>query len=345
MEKKIFGLFAVALAVIVLGAPACYAGLAVPGDYQIANGGAGNWDPPNAPVMTDLTGGLFELPLTGLTASTRFLFKVLDDGGTPPAAWSDPEVPDNGPGSPNNWFQTDAGGAATIMLDRNTYSDGYLPTKDRITVSTDSTELPNLFATGSWMNEAGGTADWVNNDPLFQLVDQGGGLWTADVTISTPGTYEWKATAGSWDYQWGANGRNSDASNFQFITVAADQDVSFLLDLGKGAISYNTETFLPGDTNNNGVIELTDFYPIRDNWLNATFLRVDGNLDNTGDSEGVVDITDFRQWKTACTLTSCTTAAGMAAAIASLGASVPEPGSIALALVAGIGLLAGVRKR
>jgi hypothetical protein len=358
MEKRIYSTCAAALGVVILSASVSLAGLAVPGGYQIANGGGADWDPPTAPVMTDLTGGLYELPLTGLTGAvslTRFNFKVLDDGGSPPAAWGDPEVPDNGAGSSDNWFVTDANGDATIMVDRNTYDDGFLPATDRITVSTDSTEFSNYYATGNWMDEAGGAMDWNAGDPLFELVDQGAGLWSVDATISTPGNYEFKATANPADandftFQWGTNGRLNNSTNFQFITVAADQEVSFLLDLTKGAISYSTDTFLLGDTDNDGMVEFEDdFFPIRDNWLNSTFLRAEGNLDNDGASNGIIDITDFRQWKNACADnpgTCVLPGGGFGAAFASLGGgTVPEPSSAVLAIVAGMGLMAGARKR
>jgi len=349
MEKRTLSVLAAALGIAFLSASVSLGALAVPGDFQNEAGFGNDWTPETAGLMTDLGGGLHELAVTisppPATPLTRFQFKVLDDGGTPPASWSDPEIPNNGGGSPNNWFVTNAAGSATIKVDRNTYSDGFVPAKDRITISTDTTAFTNFYATGSWMSEAGGV-DWAAGNPAFAMTNAGGNLWSVDAVISTPGSYEFKATAnGTFDFQWGANGRNTNASNFPFTTVAVNQEVTFLLDVGKGAISYSTETFLLGDTDTDGTIELSDFYPIRDNWLNETFLRALGNLDNTGASQGVVDITDFRQWKNACTLAGCTSGAGMASALASLGLPVPEPGCLTLTLVAAIGWLAGARKR
>jgi hypothetical protein len=176
------------------------------------------------------------------------------------------------------------------------------------------------------------------------MSDQGGGLWAVDATISTPGSYAFKATAAGgaepFDFQWGTNGRLVDSANLQFNAVAADQVFTFMLDVSKGAIGFTTDTFLEGDTNNNTVVELEpDFGPIRDNWLKETFLRAEGNLDNTGDSEGIVDIADFRQWKNAWNGPP----EAVAAAFASLGA-VPEPSSVALAVLAGV-VMAGRRRR
>lgn len=366
MENRIFSTLAVALGTALLGASVSFAGLAVPGNYQNEAGYGNDWTPADAPYMTDQGPGLFELPLTGLTGAvslTRFNFKILDDGGNPPAEFGvDPEVPNNGPGSPDNWFVTDANGDATIMLDRHDYTidsdngavgQGFLPAMDRITVSTDTTEFTSYYATGTWEDEAGGTlGDFSGGDPLFEMSNLGGDLWGVDVTISTPGSYSFKATAdGDFAYQWGTNGRLNDSANYSFVTVAADQQLTFMLDLAKGAIGYSTETFLAGDTDSDGVIEFEDdFGPIRDNWLNSTFLRADGNIDNTGDSEGVIDITDFRQWKNACEAnpgTCILPGGGMAAAFASLGGggTVPEPSSAVLAIVAGLSLMAGTRKR
>jgi hypothetical protein len=220
--------------------PAAWADLAVPGAYQVANGGGSDWDPPTAPIMTETppASGIFALDLVGLSgagAGSYFQFKILDDEGTPPANWGDPELTPT-----NSWFLTDAGGNASISIDTNVYSDGFAPATNRVAVSTDVAESVGFFATGSWMDEAGGSGDWINNDPMFQLADLGGGLWGVDVTISTPGNYEWKATKGDWDGQWGTNGRNANASTWFFDTTVANQPVTFLLDLGQGAISLAT---------------------------------------------------------------------------------------------------------
>ena len=355
MENRIFCTFAVALGTALLSASVSLAGYEVPGNYQDEAGYGNDWTPATAPAMNDLGGMLYELPLTGLTGAvslSRFNFKILDDQGNPPPEFGvDPEVPNNGPGSPDNWFVTNASGGATIMLDRKTYTDGFLPAKDRISVSTDATEFTSFYATGTWEDEAGGTlGDFSGGDPLFQMSNLGGDLWGVDVTISTPGSYSFKATADAdFAYQWGTNGRLNDSANYSFITVAADQEVTFMLDLAKGAIGFSTDTFLDGDTNNDGMVEFeADFGPIRDNWLNSSFLRADGNIDNTGASEGIIDITDFRQWKNACEAnpgTCILPSGGMGAAFASLGGVVPEPSSMVLAVVAGLSLMAGSRKR
>jgi hypothetical protein len=218
-----------------LAAPTCWAGLWFPGSYQTAGGYGTDWTPGNAPGLNDLGGGLYDLSLTGLAPNSQYQAKIVDDEGTPPPEWGNPEVP---AGAPNVWFITDASGNVTLNVDRNTYSDGFSPATNRVTFSTDAA-LSTIYATGDWMNEAGGASDWVNNDPMFALTNQGGGLWSKNVVISTAGTYQYKSTANGWANQWGTNGHNIDAAALSFTTTGPNQAVTLLLDVGKGAISAN----------------------------------------------------------------------------------------------------------
>jgi len=66
---------------------------------------------------------------------------------------------------------------------------------------------------------------------------KGGGLWSVDVTISAIGSYSYKATGGSFDSQWGTNGRLNNSANWSFATTVVNEPVTFLLDVSKGAIS------------------------------------------------------------------------------------------------------------
>ena len=284
MDKRIFSTLAIALGFVLLGAPTSQADYWMPGNHQIDNGGTTDWDPATAPGLTDQGGNIYDIAYTGLTASTFYWFKILDDEGSPPPTWEDPQI---GGGGQNMFMLTDASGNVTVTLDRNTYDDGFFPTTDRVIVDTDATEFAGIYATGSWMDEAGGSSDWQPGDPLFQMTDQGGGLFSIDVTISTAGPYEFKVTGnGSWDYQWGTNGRNSNASTIVFNTVENNQGITFLFDASKGAIGFESETFVPGDVNNDTFVNMADFEIIRDNYLNETYIRSEGNIDNTGSSEG-----------------------------------------------------------
>lgn len=96
---------------------------------------------------------------------------------------------------------------------------------------------------------------------------------------------------------------------------------------------------LPGDTDNDGVIEPEDLTPIRNNWRKQVAARTDGDL--TGDF--FVDFADFRQWKTAFI------GAGSGGSLEGIDfgfLNVPEPATLTLfACSAAIGLLSGWRKR
>ncbi len=89
---------------------------------------------------------------------------------------------------------------------------------------------------------------------------------------------------------------------------------------------------IPGDTDNDSVIELEDdFGPIRDNWFetNATFGSVLARADGDLNTDGVVDLLDFREWKDAFLSTGGSSAA-VATAFSTLATSVPEPTTLSL---------------
>jgi len=100
-----------------------------------------------------------------------------------------------------------------------------------------------------------------------------------------------------------------------------------------------TVDVIPGDSNNDGSVDLVDYAPIRDNWLQtneslmSTLTRADGDLD----ADGAVGVTDFREWKDAF-LAGGGTTAQVAAAFAQLRTTVPEPGAMAAAALAVLGV-------
>lgn len=232
MRLLLGGMFVGLVAALAAG-PEVRAGLAVPGSHQTENGGCCDWDPGTAPYMTETppASGVHTLNLA-LSAAGQYVFKILDDQGTPPAAWGDPELT---PG-PNSWFVTDAAGGAAITIDTNTYADGFAPASNRVSVSTDTTVLPGFFAVGDWMDEAGIGGDWNPGNPLAVMSNLGGGLYGLDVTIAAPGNYQYKATKGDWSGQWGTDGRNENAATWLFTTTQPSQAVRLLLK-SEGAIS------------------------------------------------------------------------------------------------------------
>jgi hypothetical protein len=103
---------------------------------------------------------------------------------------------------------------------------------------------------------------------------------------------------------------------------------------------YNAETFpppLPGDTDGDGVVEPEDLTPIRTNWRLTGKTRLQGNL--SGDAAGLVDFTDFREWKTAILA-----GGGSLTGLDLTFTSVPEP-STACGLVLGMLSAVGLRRR
>lgn len=331
MEKRILFTVALALSVALVGTSVSFADLGVPGQHQ--NGlddgdGVGDWDPGTAPTMTETpaSSGKYSLAVTSIDPNAFYKFKILDDEGSPPFDWDNSTQL-----TPvNSWFYSDGTGGATISIDTNTYDDGFLPATNRVTSSTDATKVPGFFATGNWMDEAGGAADWDAADSLFEMSVVSGGLYSVTATIDDPGAYEWKATKGDFDGQWGSDGRSENTATWMFNTVEANQEVTFLLDISLGAISFETAAFVPGDTNNDTFVTLSDLDPIQDNFLNNTFIRSEGDLDG----DGVVGVSDFHEWKTAYLATL-----GVAANTA-----VPEPSSFALVAFACFGAFAHRRR-
>ncbi len=78
--------------------------------------------------------------------------------------------------------------------------------------------------------------------------------------------------------------------------------------------------------------------PIRTNWRLTGKTRLQGNL--SGDTAGLVDFTDFREWKTAI-LAGGGSLAGLDLSFA----SVPEPSTLGLVLVSTLGLASRATRR
>lgn len=84
---------------------------------------------------------------------------------------------------------------------------------------------------------------------------------------------------------------------------------------------------VPGDFNNDGVVNIADYTVWRNN-LGGSF-DLNGNGDETGDSAGVVDAADYALWKD--------NFGNSGAANAALSSTnVPEPGAVVLVLVMGV---------
>lgn len=174
------------------------------------------WDP-TGNLMTDNLDGTYTLALTGLTASTRYEFKVVQDG-----AWANP----NYPGTGNSWAYTDGAGNITVTFDTNAAGDGWVTDTNRIIVNTD----PGAWtAVGDWQG-------WSNNNGATAMTDQGGGIYKLSYVIPTAGSYMWKAVnTGGWD-AIGNDNRSINADNAGFTTTDPNQTVDFYVNVLNGSI-------------------------------------------------------------------------------------------------------------
>jgi hypothetical protein len=73
------------------------------------------------------------------------------------------------------------------------------------------------------------------------MTSQGAGLYTFDATITTPGSYQFKATDGTgWNYQVGPDGFGSNASTFAFSTTSPNEAITMFIDVANGRVGVMT---------------------------------------------------------------------------------------------------------
>ncbi len=202
MKKFLFVLMV--MAIVGLTAPAS-------ADYYLA-GEFNGWTPAGQ-MMNDDGGGMYSATVSGLTADSRYEFKVtVGDWGTayPPS---------------NAWLFSDGSGNVDITFNENVVSDGWQTDQYRIGLNTDP---------GTW-NVVGDLNGWNNNDASMVMTAQGGGIYALAGQTFAAGTYWWKGvTTGTWD-AIGANGRGIDASNME-LTIAEGETVDFYVDALSGTL-------------------------------------------------------------------------------------------------------------
>lgn len=125
------------------------------------------------------------------------------------------------------------------------------------------------------------------------------------------------------------------------LVAAANSDVMFTYSLASGDIVTGVVEYffeevqgVPGDFNNDGVVNTADYTVWRDN-LGGTF-DLNGNGNETGGSAGVVDSADYTLWKQ-----NFGNSTGALQAVTHSNAAVPEPATAALVLLAAIGASLG----
>lgn len=183
------------------------------------------WNDAGSIPMSNTGPGAWELNATGLNNGQYYQFKILNGAQN----WG------NSITGPNLWMYGDADGAVKVTFNEGPFNDGNYPNTNRVGFA-DANYVPQ--AVGSFMFQAGGAGDWNPNDSGFDMTDSGGGVWTLPKTITTPGTYEYKTTAGNgWDQQLGANGPNVNADTMTFTTTVPNQAVVFVANPGQGYIN------------------------------------------------------------------------------------------------------------
>ena len=170
----------------------------------------------NLMTETSAGSGIWQVSLSSLSTG-HHEFKVTD--GT----WDW-----NYPGA-NSWLYPDGSGNITITYDANTYADGWSPASQRIGLSVDP---------GSW-TAVGDFQGWDNANPSTAMTPLGGGIY--EYTLTTPGTWNWKAVVtGSWDsISW--DNRSVGTANWQF-TVGAGEEADLYVSAFAGVAKIDIVT-------------------------------------------------------------------------------------------------------
>lgn len=207
------------------------ASLVVVGSLQDEQGsGQGDWDPPHSTLIMSEKSGVFTVTAVNLTVGAPYLFKVLDEQGSGPASWGDPEIV-----SLDTLAYGGSNGTLSIRVDTNiTNVSGH----SQVWINSD---VATLQVIGDFMDEAGGSSDWNPADPAFLMTSRGRGLYTFAASISTPGSYQFKATHGAGlDHQVGTDGAGVDAATYHFTTTRPNEGIEMSVDLGSRKLSVKT---------------------------------------------------------------------------------------------------------
>jgi hypothetical protein len=221
---KLSMVFAIAL-LLLANCTSVQAAFVITGSLQTEQGDALDWDPPTSSlIMTEspAASGIFVYTASNLTpAGSQFDFKILDDEGTGPANWGDPEL-----FGQNAWVLGDSDGSSTIRVDTNVLIGDGLAPHYKVGISNDAW-TPQVV--GDFMVQAGGAnGDWNPQDPAFDMTPGIGGLWSYSATIAAAGSYQIKVSDGAvgWSRQFGSDGFSNNAGNFSFTTTVPNEVIN-----------------------------------------------------------------------------------------------------------------------
>ncbi len=219
-------------------------------DVYYAPGEANGWD--NTTPMVDQGGGIHHYVVDGFVdpSPATTLFDILSiEGNWDSKVWA----------AGNQWLILDPNGDNTLILDTNTYADGWSPDTNRVGVAYEPST--SWTAVGDWQDQVGG-GNWDPSNPNTTMTDEGGGLYSFSATL-TPGSYNYKAVVtGTWEAIAGSS-RNVNSDNFPFTVDAARGTVVMWVDVLNGAIKVDAGTpcLAAGDSNCDGFINNGDIDP------------------------------------------------------------------------------------
>jgi glycosidase len=207
---------------------------AAPSNWCVAGGfqPGGGWNNGSDPLYDDGThgdlvanDGVFSLDYVVAKAPGYYEWKFFACG-----TW------DGYPGEEgaNKWLYTTTNPQTVkFLLDTNVNADGYKPSTYLTNVADSFAALTNTWtAVGNWQS-----AIWNNNDPATLMTQIAPGRYAVTYTVAAAGTYMFKVSrTGSWDQQFGPDGRSVNSGNFTFTTTSPNQVVGFFLDAGNARI-------------------------------------------------------------------------------------------------------------
>lgn len=218
----------------------------VSGALQTEQGDPADWDPAQSSLIFDRTGPVYTVTAQNLLDGVIYDLEILTDRGLPPVDTADPRI------TSGLRAVGDADGFITISVDVSGTNNKGEPV---VWIDTDAAPLQ---AVGNFMDEAGGAADWNPADASFAMTPLGQGRYFYDATISTPGSYAFKASYGSgWSHQVGTDGFNDDARVLAFETAETNQKVRLIVDLRAQRLEA-LANLCPPDINNDGTLNFFD---------------------------------------------------------------------------------------